>query len=164
MTMEIRKVSLNDVGTICDIYNYYVKNTVFTFETEPVSEYEMKQRITEIVMSGMPFFVGDIDGRVVGYCYIDNWHKRNAYSKTKEVTIYIDNDQIGRGFGSLMFEHLLNIIDKSLVHVLLGVICIPNKESVALHEKFGFKQVSFLKEVGWKFNQWRDIGHWQLIL
>lgn len=46
--------------------------------------------------------------------------------------------------------------------MLIAGICIPNEGSVKLHEKFGFKQASHMKEIGWKFNQWRDVGHWLL--
>ena len=40
----------------------------------------------------------------------------------------------------------------------------PNGASVALCEKFGFAKVGQLKEVGFKLNQWVDVGYWELIL
>ena len=50
------------------------------------------------------------------------------------------------------------------IHALIAGICISNESSVHLHEKFGFKQASHMKEIGWKFDQWRDVEHWQLII
>jgi phosphinothricin acetyltransferase len=35
---------------------------------------------------------------------------------------------------------------------------------IALAEKFGMQKVAHLKEVGYKFGQWHDIGYWQQIL
>jgi phosphinothricin acetyltransferase len=75
----------------------------------------------------------------------------------------LDKDERGKGYGTQLFEHLLNHIDKSKTHVLIAGICIPNEVSVNLHEKFGFKKISHMKEIGRKFDQWRDVGHWQLI-
>lgn len=161
--MKIRKVRPDDVGRICEIYNYYIENTAITFETAPVSETKMKERISEVLDSGLPYYVGEIEGYVVGYCYIHTWNNRCAYSATKEVTVYLDKAQTGRGFGSMFYNHLLQSIDKEDIHVLIAGICIPNEGSVKLHEKFGFKQISHMKEVGWKFDRWRDVGHWQLI-
>jgi L-amino acid N-acyltransferase YncA len=36
--------------------------------------------------------------------------------------------------------------------------------SVALHNKLGFEQVAQFSDVGFKFDQWRDVGYWQLKL
>jgi phosphinothricin acetyltransferase len=35
---------------------------------------------------------------------------------------------------------------------------------VALHEKLGFVKIGQFKEVGWKFDQWIDVGYWELLL
>jgi phosphinothricin acetyltransferase len=48
--------------------------------------------------------------------------------------------------------------------VVLAGIALPNPESVALHEKFGMRKVAHFSEVGYKFEQWIDVGYWQLIL
>ena len=144
-------------------YNYYIENTAITFETEQVSEIEMKQRINETVNAGYPFYIGEIDRKIIGYCYTHRWHNRCAYKSTAEISIYLDRNETGKGYGTQLFEHLLTQIDRSTTHVLIAGICIPNESSVRLHEKFGFKQVSCMKEVGRKFERWLDVGHWHLI-
>jgi phosphinothricin acetyltransferase len=32
---------------------------------------------------------------------------------------------------------------------------------VAIHEKFSMKKVAHFPEVGFKFEQWLDVGYWQ---
>ena len=162
--MKIRKVTLDDAQSICDIYNYYVENTAITFETTAVSINEMQQRIKSILDEEYPYYVGEIDDKIAGYCYLHNWNNRCAYSSTKEVTIYLDKDQKGKGLGTALYQHLFKEIYKDDIHVLIAGICMPNDESIHLHEKFGFKQASHMKEIGWKFDQWRDVGHWQLVI
>ena len=44
----IRPVQPQDVKYITDIYNEYILNSTYTFETEPISEDEMRLRIAEI--------------------------------------------------------------------------------------------------------------------
>jgi len=162
--MKIRKVTLDDAQGICDIYNYYVENTAVTFETTAVSENEMQQRIKGFLDEGFPYFVGEINGKIAGYCYLHNWNNRCAYSSTKEVTVYLDKEQKGKGYGTILYQHLFKEIYKDDIHALIAGICIPNDGSIRLHEKFGFKQASHMKEIGWKFDQWRDVGHWQLVI
>jgi phosphinothricin acetyltransferase len=49
-------------------------------------------------------------------------------------------------------------------HTVIGGIALPNEASVALHEKFGFRQAAHYREVGFKFGRWIDVGYWQRIL
>lgn len=164
INMDIRKATLDDACAICNIYNYYIENTAITFETTPLSESGMKQRIKDVIDSGYSFYVGEAGGKIIGYYYTHRWNNRCAYATTVEDSIYLDKDETGKGYGSQLFEHLLAHIDKNITHVLIAGICIPNEASVRLHEKFGFKQISHMKEIGRKFGQWRDVGHWQLII
>ncbi len=160
--MNIRKATLDDARAICNIYNYYIEHTAVTFETTPVAESDMRQRMSEVFESGYSFYVGEADDKIIGYYYTHRWNNRSAYSTTVEESIYLDKDETGKGYGTQFFKHLLARIDKSRIHVLIAGISIPNEGSVRLHEKFGFKQISHMKEIGRKFDQWQDVGHWQL--
>jgi len=163
--MIIRNATANDAHAICNIYNYYVLNTAITFETTAVSVEEMQRRIQEVLNNRLPYFIAEIDHNVLGYCYLHRWNNRCAYSSTKEVSIYLDKDVRRQGIGEQLFGHLLkniNLYDQT--HVLISGICIPNEASVHLHEKFGFKQISHMREIGRKFDEWHDVGHWELIL
>jgi len=161
--MDIRKATLDDARSICNIYNYYVENTAITFETTPILEIEAKQRINDAINSGHLFYIGEIGNKVIGFYQTKRWNNRCAYATTVEESIYLDKNEICKGYGMQLFKHLLQQLDKETIHVLIACICIPNEVSVRLHEKFGFKQISYMKEIGRKFDQWRDVGHWQLI-
>jgi len=161
--MNIRQVTPNDARAICEIYNYYIENTVATFETAPISESDGKERINNAINSGHLFYVGEVDGKIIGFYCTRVWNHRSAYATTAEESIFLHKDETGKSYGTQLFEHLLNEIKKTNIHTLIGSICLLNESSIRLHEKFGFKQVSCMKEVGRKFDQWLDIGHWQLI-
>ena len=162
--MNIREATLDDAGAICSILNYYIENTTIAHETEPVSEIESKKRISDINDSGYLLYVGEINGKIIGFCSTQSWNKHAVYKTTAEESIFLDKDETGKGYGAQLLEHLLNHIDKTKIHVLNATISLPNEGSVRLHEKFGFKQVSHMKEIGRKFDQWLNIGCWQLRL
>jgi L-amino acid N-acyltransferase YncA len=68
--VAIRPATLTDADAIMGIYNYYVKNTVITFEEEPVSSEEMARRMSDVWAAKLPWLVAeDQDGHIVGYAY-----------------------------------------------------------------------------------------------
>jgi phosphinothricin acetyltransferase len=161
----IRDVREEDVGSIADIYNYYIENTVVTFEETPVSVKDMGARIAGILRN-YPFYVWhcqDSD-RVLGYSHASIWKERSAYRHSAEVTVYLHPEAVGGGIGSKLYKHLLAELEARSVHAAMGGIALPNPASVALHEKFGFTKVAHFKEVGRKEDRWIDVGYWQRIL
>jgi phosphinothricin acetyltransferase len=152
-----------DAPRICEIYNYYVRETVVTFEEAPVEDDDMAGRIEEVA-ARFPFLVSERDGKVVGYAYAARWHARSAYRFSVESTIYLAPNAGGRGIGSVLYAALLAELRSLGVHCVIGGIALPNPSSVALHEKFGFRKVGQLDEIGWKFGNWVDVGYWQLVL
>lgn len=161
----IREVQTRDVGALCAIFNHYVRQTTVTFAETPVSEEEMAETI---VLAGpeLPWLVWDDPdaGRVTGYAAGDTWKSRCSYRFTLETTIYLAPDHVGRGIGTLLYGELLTRIKDAGYHTVLGGISLPNPASIALHERLGFRQVAHLKEVGFKFDQWVDVGYWQKTL
>lgn len=77
---------------------------------------------------------------------------------------YISPDHIGQGIGLQLYHRLLPELKARGVHAAMAGIALPNHASVGLHEKFGFEKVAQFKEVGFKFDQWIDVGYWQRIL
>lgn len=61
----IRRVELQDAKAITTIYNEYVRHSVATFETEPLREEDMRNRIAGIAVR-FPYFVYEEEGKVVG--------------------------------------------------------------------------------------------------
>ena len=160
----IRAAVAGDSGVITEIYNHYVAKTVITFEEEPVSAPEMTRRIEEVGSASLPWLVAEREGTIVGYAYATPWRARSAYRFSVEVTVYVDPDCPRLGIGRRLYEELLPILKARGAHAAFGVIALPNEASVALHERFGFIKVAHLREVGFKFDRWIDVGYWQLIL
>lgn len=159
----IRDVCNADAAAISAIYNYYILNTIITFEEVAITEQEMAERISDITQA-YPWIVYVEDGAVVGYAYAGKWKARSAYRNTVEVTVYLDHRATGRGIGSKLMAELLARLRTQGHHAAVGGVALPNPPSVRLQEKFGFKQVAHFPEVGYKFGKWIDVGYLELLL
>jgi L-amino acid N-acyltransferase YncA len=159
----IRKVRDSDAPSICEIYNYYIKNTIITFEEEKIEEIEIYKRIKEVIKN-YPWIVYEEDGRIVGYAYATKWKERFAYRYSVESTVYLNKNYFGKGIGGKLLKQLVEEAKSKNIHSLIGGIALPNKSSIALFEKLNFKKVAHFKEVGFKFGKWIDVGYWERII
>ncbi|SDR65217.1 arsinothricin resistance N-acetyltransferase ArsN1 family B [Opitutus sp. GAS368] len=160
----IRRATTADAAAIAAIYNHYVANTIVTFEEEAVPAADMAQRIGEVFAAGLPWLAATEGDRVLGYAYAGKWKARCSYRFSLETTVYLDPAATGRGLGTQLYTALIAAVRPQGMHALIGGVALPNAASVALHEKLGFQKVAHFREVGWKFNQWIDVGYWELLL
>jgi len=65
----IRLAAPSDAAAIAEIYHHYIKETVVTFEEEPVTAEEITRRIEEVRSASLPWLVVEEGGHVVGYAY-----------------------------------------------------------------------------------------------
>ncbi len=160
----IRPATIADAAAITGIYNHYVLNTIVTFEEETVPVSDLVWRIEEVAAARLPWLVTVEDGRILGYAYANKWKSRCAYRYSVESTVYLDKEATGRGLGTALYKSLIVDLKKRGLHGAIGGVALPNEASVALHEKLGFRKIGQFREVGWKFDQWIDVGYWELIL
>ncbi|MEO9483061.1 MAG: N-acetyltransferase family protein [Ekhidna sp.] len=160
----IRSAELKDFADIVKIYNHYVLNSHATFEIDPISVDDMMNRVQKIQHAfNLPWIVLVIENQIVGYAYATQWKPREAYLQTAEVSVYLEKNATGNGYGRLLYQELIERLKHLRLHAILAGISLPNDASVKLHESLGFKKVGQLKEVGKKFDRWIDVGYWELI-
>lgn len=161
---EIRAVRLSDAGDLASIYNFYIRNTTATFDTEEITEGMMASKI-ESSMGKFPFYVAVGDGNeVVAYCHAHPWKEKSAYSRTLETTIYVKSGYENSGTGTLLMNRLAEKCRMNGVRVLIACITSENTGSIRFHEKLGFKKVSHFSLVGEKFGRLLDVSDLQLNL
>jgi phosphinothricin acetyltransferase len=111
-----------------------------------------------------PWLVAEDGGEVRGYAYACRYMERPAYRWAASVSVYVDAERRGRGFGRALYEALLERLRAQRFQLACAGITLPNEASVALHEGLGFEAVGVSRRVGWKQGAWRDVGWWQLEL
>lgn len=160
----IRGATPLDAAAIAAIYNHYVRETVVTFEEEPVTAAEMVRRIAEVESASLPWLLAQLGRDAVGYACATPWKPRSSYRFSAEITVYLAPGHAGHGIGSKLYGKLFPMLQDRNVHAVMGGIALPNEASVALHEKFGMRKVAQFAEVGFKFNRWIDVGYWQRVM
>jgi phosphinothricin acetyltransferase len=159
----VRLAHAGDAESIAAIYGPYVRDTAISFEVEPPTADEVRTRL-RTVLAHAPSLVCERDGAVVGYAYAGRFHARAAYQWTVETTLYVGSADHRRGVGSALYAALLDALRTQGFRAAVGVIALPNPASVRFHERFAFRRVGVLPDVGWKHGEWRDIGWWRLEL
>src|SRR3546814_9353334 len=84
----------------------------------------MQDRRAHIVALGLPYLLAEINGRLAGYCYASPYRPRSAYRYTLENSIYLAEDQTGRGLRSE--EHTSEL--QSLMRISYAVFCLKKKK------------------------------------
>lgn len=162
----IRPVELSDAAAIADIYNYYIDETIITFEYDRVDAAEIKSRIQSTIGDGYPYlvYVDPDSSDVVGYAYAGRWRKRMAYKYVVESAIYLRKGMEGQGIGTRLYYELFNQLRERDFRRVIAGISIPNDGSARMHQSMGFRRVGVFTEVGYKFDKWIDAEFWQLEL
>lgn len=151
-----------DAAAICEIYNAAV-TTPFTFDLVPRTIEEQEQWLRE--RSGAYAAIVAVDGRdVVGFASLSPYRDRPAYSTTVEDSVYVRDDQRGRGVGRSLLDELLALAVAHGFHCVIARIVGDNEASIALHRATGFELVGIEREVGRKHRQWLDVVEMQKLL
>ncbi|HYF33790.1 MAG TPA: GNAT family N-acetyltransferase [Prosthecobacter sp.] len=159
----LRSATAADLPAINDIYNYYVLNSVCTYQTVPSTAEEREQWFAAHGPKH-PVIVAEENGEVIGWGSLSRFHVRQAYENSVEDSIYLRHDQRGKGLGKLLLAELLRLAKEIGHHTVLGGADSEQEASIALHLGMGFEKVSHLKEVGFKQGRWLDVIWMQKML
>ena len=154
--IELRAATAADAKEIAEIYNYYVINSVVTFDIEKTTEKTWLEKLEYLKGLGLPFIVAQsASGNILGFAYVAPWRAKAAYKRTVEDTIYLRPAAIGKRLGTKLLAELIVLSKAAGVREIVAVISDKGADpSIALHEAFGFKRQGHLAKVGFKFNRW----------
>ena len=152
----IRDATTKDLPDVREIYNHYVANSTVTFDEDPMTLKAWRAKFAWVAKLGFPFLVAvSPSGHVLGFAYVAPWKEKAAYRRTVENSIYLGPAATGKGLGKALLGELLTRSKAAGIKEVLAVIADQGAEaSLAMHVKFGFKEVGRLGRVGFKFNRW----------
>ncbi|MBP2167113.1 phosphinothricin acetyltransferase [Erwinia toletana] len=155
--MNILNADKNHIAAIQAIYAHHVSTGLGSFETLPPSAEEMASRIAKVQQEGLIWLVAEMDGCVMGYCYLSFYRTRYAYRYTLEDSVYVAADYQGRGVGKTLLQHAIDWAQQQgYRQMIANVGNSENHGSLALHESLGFTLCGTLHSVGLKHGQWLD--------
>jgi len=154
--ITLRSAKADDMKQIAEIYNYYVTNSVVTFDIEATTEATWTEKLEYLEGLELPFIVAQsASGTIFGFAYVAPWRQKAAYRRTVEDTIYLRPAAIGKRIGTRLLTELIERSRAAGVKEIVAVISDKGADpSIALHEAFGFKRQGHLAKVGFKFNRW----------
>ena len=148
---------------LTEILNHYIQHTTVTFHTQPLTVFEMAEK----VFFTQPYhraFVIKYQADVIGYCAVSQWKKQEAYRHTAEINVYLHHRCIGQGIGSMAIQHLEAFARDNDIHTLIAGLCSENTPSRRLFEKNGYAHCAHFQKVGQKFGRQLDVIYMQKIL
>ena len=146
--VTIRPAVPEDAPALLAIYAPYVRETAVTFEYEvPTPE-------------------------VLGYACAGPFKERAAYDWSVETTIYLRQDQRGRGLGRALYQALERCLAAQHIQNLNACIADPAQAgdpyltgaSAAFHARMGYQLVGRFHKCGYKFGRWYDMVWMEKIL
>jgi L-amino acid N-acyltransferase YncA len=155
--ITVRPCENGDIPSVTRIYAHHVLHGLASFEVEPPSESDMRQRRRDVVGRGFPYLVAEYAGEIVGYAYASPYRLRPAYRYTAENSVYLDPEWTGKGIGRELLSALLSECEARRLRQIVAVIGdSANSASIGLHRSLGFVMVGTIRSAGYKFGRWVD--------
>ena len=156
---EIRDARPEDLPDIREIYNYYVTNSTVTFDEKAMTLAQWRTKFAYLEKLGMPFLVAEsASGGILGYALVQPWQQKSAYRFTVEDSIYLGPAAGGKGLGRALLGELIERSRQAGLREMIAIIADRGAEaSIALHERFGFRETGRMGRVGFKFGRWLGI-------
>ena len=97
-------------------------------------------------------------GRIVGYAGTGTFRAKRAYDTTVETTIYVASGGEQRGLGTRLYAALFEALGgRGRCTAPWPGVTLPNPASLALHARFGFREVGVFRENGRKLGRYWDV-------
>ena len=150
---------------ILDIFNDAILHSTALYDYHPRTAQNMDDWFAAKARGGFPVLgLEDDAGMLAGFGSYGAFRAWPAYKYTVEHSVYVHRSQRGRGIGMALMGDLIDAARAQQVHLMIGGIDMDNAASIALHARLGFIHAGTIREAGFKFGRWLDLGFYQLTL
>lgn len=161
---QIRDAEDADLEAITAIHNHAIAHTTAIWSEQAIDVADRSAWLADRRQRGYPVIVAVDDTGVVGYASFGDWRPHSGFRHTVEHSVYVRDDQRGRGIGKALMIDLIDRARRLGVHVMVAAVDSSNLASIVLHKRLDFLQVGRMPQVGAKFGRWLDLTFLQLIL
>lgn len=155
----IRPIEARDIETCRSWYNWYIEHTTISFEETPQTA-ESYRKLVEDVTARYPWIVLEEDGVLKGYAFLSPFNFRSAYRYTADVTVYLDPEERGKGYGTALMKELERLAREQGIRKLVSLVTDGNEASEHLHASLGYEKMTVLKDTGYKFGTWIGVAYY----
>lgn len=155
--MIIRAAEHRDADDISKIWNVYIHDTSVTFTTAEKTPEIIATVLKDKEQTGLPFFVAEEDGKVLGFATFGPFRAGPGYVHTMEHSIMLIDAAKGHGTGRALMTAIEKYACRNNIHSLVAGISAENPNAIAFHHAIGFKKVGHVAQAGHKFGRWMDL-------
>ena len=150
---------------ILEILNESILNSTALYDYEPRTRHSMRDWFRAKAAGRFPVIgAADERGKLLGFASYGTFRAWPAYKYSVEHSVYVHQEHRGQGVGLALLHRLIEAARQQQYHVMVGGIDVTNVASIALHAKAGFTHSGTIREAGFKFGRWLDLGFYQLVL
>ncbi|ANI87979.1 acetyltransferase [Arachidicoccus ginsenosidimutans] len=160
----IRNAEIHDLPYILAIMNDAVLNTTAIYDYYERDMKYVENWFVDMQKKAMPVLACEINGVCVGYGCYSIFRPKDGYRFCVEHSVYVDENFRGKKVGTKLLEALIEKAKEEKYHTMIAGIDAENLSSIAFHRKYGFAEVGYLKEVGYKFDRWLDLVFMEKVL
>ena len=93
---------------------------------------------------------------IVGWAAVAPTSARPVYRGVAEVSVYVDPEHSGRGIGTALMAELIPLTEQAGIWTLQSSVFPENEATVALHRRYGFREVGRRERIARHHGVWRD--------
>ena len=146
-----------------EIYNFYIITTTATFDYNQISRKEFLQRII-IGHEKYQTYLIRYDNEIAGFCFLTQYRKKEAYTRTAEIGLYLKPEFTHKGIGKSAVAFLEKAAISKEIKVILASISGENAASITLFQKMGYDKCAHFKQIAEKFGRVLDVIDYEKIL
>jgi L-amino acid N-acyltransferase YncA len=155
----IREATDADLPSIVEIVNLAIASSPYVWTEIPTTIDARRVWFDDHQQSGHPIlvaFASEDPECVVGWSSLSTFRGRDGYRFTAEVSVYVHPVAQRQGVATRLIQATEAAARERDLHALVAVIDVAHSASISLFQRFSFVEGGRLREVGWKFGEWRD--------
>jgi L-amino acid N-acyltransferase YncA len=146
--LKFSNAQLNDLEKIVEIYNTTIAGRMVTADVEPIKTSDRLRWFHEHSPDKRPLWMVENEANeVIGWVSFQSFYGRPAYNATAEISIYLDPEKRGKGYGKRILQYAMDNAHKFGIKTILGFIFAHNAPSIELFQKLGFEEWANLKNI-----------------
>lgn len=150
---SVRRMWGSDWARVAAIYQAGIASGHATFETD-VPDWDSWDRSH---LAAPRLVAIDESQNLVGWAAGSAVSERCAYGGVIEHSVYVDPSSQGRGVGGLLLQALVAESERLGFWTIQSGVFPENLASLALHRKWGFREVGRREKIGRHHGVWRDV-------
>lgn len=161
MTPVLRPLEPADAAATAAIYNYAVRHTDATLDTEERTEAAARAWIADHGTDRYPALGAFLDGMLVGYGTLSPFARRGGYYASAEISVYVAPDFHGRSVGTVLCARLTDQAERAGLSTVLALITATNEASRRLFLSAGYQEHGSIRAIGHKLGHLVDLDIFQ---